>query len=69
MEVPIEFFQNGNFMGFYKLDERAIWVFHIGKVAGGFSNVSNQSMIIRLKELGLVKNETQARLSWAETYY
>ena len=36
--------------------------------AGGFSNVSNQSMIIRLQDLGLVKNETQARLSWTETY-
>ncbi len=38
------------------------------KEAGGFSNVSNQSMIIRLQDLGLVKNETQARLSWTETY-
>ena len=38
------------------------------KEAGGFSNVSNQSMIIRLQDLGFVKNETQARLSWAETY-
>ncbi|CAB1074379.1 hypothetical protein JY97_15785 [Alkalispirochaeta odontotermitis] len=32
--------------------------------AGGFSNVSRQAMIIRLQDLGLVKNETQARLSW-----
>ena len=38
------------------------------KEAGGFSNVSKQAMIIRLQELGLVKNETQARLSWRESY-
>ena len=36
--------------------------------AGGFTNVSKQSMIIRLQDLGLVQNETQARLSWAESY-
>ncbi len=36
--------------------------------AGGFSNVSRQAMIIRLQELGLVKNETQAKLSWRESY-
>ena len=35
--------------------------------AGGFSNVSKQAMIIRLQDLGLVKNETQARLSWSES--
>jgi len=35
--------------------------------AGGFSNVSKQAMIIRLQELGLVRNETQARLSWRES--
>ena len=34
--------------------------------AGGFKNVSKQAMIIRLQDLGLVKNETQARLSWKE---
>ena len=38
------------------------------KEAGGFSNVSKQAMIIRLQDLGLVKNETRARLSWAESY-
>jgi len=38
------------------------------KEAGGFSNVSKQSMIIRLQDLGLVKNKTQARLSWGESY-
>jgi len=37
------------------------------KEAGGFSNVSNQAMIIRLQDLGLVKNETQESLSWAES--
>ena len=36
--------------------------------AGGFTNVSKQSMIIRLQDLGLVQNETQARLSWAKSY-
>jgi Zn-dependent peptidase ImmA (M78 family) len=36
--------------------------------AGGFSNVSKQAMIIRLQDLGLVKNETQARLTWRESY-
>lgn len=34
------------------------------KDTGGFTNVSKQAMIIRLQELGLVKNETSARLSW-----
>lgn len=38
------------------------------KKAGGFSNVSKQAMIIRLQDLGLVKNETRANLSWAESY-
>jgi Zn-dependent peptidase ImmA (M78 family) len=38
------------------------------KEAGGFFNVSKQAMIIRLQDLGLVKNETQARLSWSESY-
>ncbi len=38
------------------------------KEAGGFSNVSKQAMIIRLQGLGLVKNETRARLSWRESY-
>jgi Zn-dependent peptidase ImmA (M78 family) len=38
------------------------------KDAGAFSNVSKQAMIIRLQDLGLVKNETQARLSWKESY-
>ena len=38
------------------------------KEIGGFSNVSKQSMIIRLQDLGLVKNETQAKLSWKESY-
>ena len=37
-------------------------------VAGGFSNVSKQAMIIRLQDLALVKNETRARLSWTEAY-
>jgi Zn-dependent peptidase ImmA (M78 family) len=36
--------------------------------AGGFKNVSKQAMIIRLQDLGLVKNETRARLSWKEAY-
>jgi Zn-dependent peptidase ImmA (M78 family) len=38
------------------------------KEAGGFSNVSKQAMIIRLQDLGLVKNETRAKLSWSESY-
>jgi Zn-dependent peptidase ImmA (M78 family) len=38
------------------------------KAAGGFSNVSKQAMIIRLQDLGLIKNETRARLSWSESY-
>jgi Zn-dependent peptidase ImmA (M78 family) len=38
------------------------------KDAGRFSNVSKQAMIIRLQDLGLVKNETRARLSWKESY-
>lgn len=38
------------------------------KEAGGFANVSKQAMIIRLQDLGLVKNETRARMSWRESY-
>ena len=34
------------------------------KEVGAFSNVSNQAMIIRLQELGLVQNETGCRMSW-----
>jgi Zn-dependent peptidase ImmA (M78 family) len=36
------------------------------KGAGGFSNVSKQAMIIRLQDLGLVKNKTHTRLTWEE---
>lgn len=36
--------------------------------AGGFTNVSKQALIIRLQDLGLVKNETRAKLSWKESY-
>jgi Zn-dependent peptidase ImmA (M78 family) len=38
------------------------------KKAGGFSNVSKQAMIIRLQDLGLIKNETRARMGWEEIY-
>ena len=38
------------------------------KEAGCFSNVSKQAVIIRLQDLGLVRNETRARMSWAESY-
>ena len=38
------------------------------KKVGGFFNVSKQAMIIRLQDLGLVKNETRTRLSWAKSY-
>jgi hypothetical protein len=38
------------------------------KEAGGFANVSNQAMIIRLQDLGLVRNETRAHLSWVELF-
>jgi Zn-dependent peptidase ImmA (M78 family) len=37
------------------------------KAAGHFTNVSKQAMIIRLQDLGLVKNETHVRMSWAES--
>jgi Zn-dependent peptidase ImmA (M78 family) len=36
--------------------------------AGGFSNVSKHAMIIRLQDLGLVKNETRVRLDWKECF-
>ena len=36
----------------------------IVRTAGNFSNVSKQSMIIRLQELGLVKNLTSNSMSW-----
>jgi Zn-dependent peptidase ImmA (M78 family) len=32
--------------------------------AGGFSNVSLQAMIIKLQELGLVRNRTRVRMGW-----
>ena len=35
--------------------------------AGGFSNVSKGAMIIRLRELGLVRNETTAHVGWQRT--
>jgi len=35
---------------------------------GNFSNVSRQAMIIRLQDLGLVKNETRVTLSWKESH-
>ena len=38
------------------------------KKAGGFSNVSKQAMIIRLQELGLVKNEARMRLTWEQCF-
>lgn len=38
------------------------------KEAGGFSNVSNQAMIIRLQDLGLLRNETRVKLSWKGSY-
>ena len=34
--------------------------------AGGFSNVSKQAMIIRLQELGLLVNKTEARMGWSK---
>jgi hypothetical protein len=36
--------------------------------AGNFENVSKQAMIVRLQGLGLVINETRARMSWDESY-
>ena len=46
------------------------WPIIAGKVkkAGGFENVSKQAMIIRLQDLGLVKNETHARMAWDKSY-
>jgi Zn-dependent peptidase ImmA (M78 family) len=35
--------------------------------AGGFSNVSKEAMIIRLRELGLVRNKTAAHMGWRKT--
>lgn len=35
--------------------------------AGGFSNVSKEAMIIRLRELGLVRNKTGASMGWRKT--
>ena len=35
--------------------------------AGGFSNVSKEAMIIRLRELGLVLNTTGAYMGWRKT--
>lgn len=35
--------------------------------AGGFSNVSKEAMILRLRELGLVRNMTGASMGWRKT--
>jgi len=35
--------------------------------AGGFTNVSKEAMIIRLRELGLVLNRTDAYMGWRKT--
>lgn len=35
--------------------------------AGGFSNVSKQAMIIRLQDLGLIRNQTKAHMRWDAT--
>lgn len=35
--------------------------------AGGFTNVSKEAMIIRLRELGLVQNKTDAHMGWRKT--
>ncbi len=42
------------------------WHFIAGAVCevGGFSNVSKQSMIIRLQELGLLVNQTNGHMGW-----
>ena len=38
------------------------------KKVGHFSNVSMQAMIIRLQDLGLVKNETHTKTSWQPSF-
>jgi len=45
------------------------WHFIAGAVreAGGFTNVSKEAMIIRLRELGLVLNKTGAFMGWQRT--
>ena len=45
------------------------WHFIAGAVseAGGFANVSKEAMIIRLRELGLVRNRTGASMGWRKT--
>jgi hypothetical protein len=35
--------------------------------AGGFTNVSKQAMIIRLQDMGLIRNETKTRMNWDAT--
>ncbi len=37
--------------------------------AGGFLNVSKQALIIRLQELGLIINETTAKVGWGSRQY
>lgn len=37
--------------------------------AGGFSNCSKQAMIVRLQELGLVKNLSGARIGWNSLFF
>jgi hypothetical protein len=38
------------------------------KEAGSFSNVSKQAMIIRLQDLGLVKNATGYPMTWRASH-
>lgn len=37
--------------------------------AGNFFNVSKQAMIIRLQDLGLIKNMTDAWMGWSKTFF
>jgi len=39
------------------------------RAAGGFSNVSKQAMIIKLQDLGLIKNKTGARIGWPRVFF
>jgi len=61
-------FRTMDFQGFKSFDtcvENWHIIADIVRTAGNFSNVSKQSMIIRLQELGLVKNLTGNRMDWS----
>lgn len=39
VQIPAHFFPDRQFMGLYKLDERAVWVFDVAEATGGIAHI------------------------------